>query len=343
MRCVVVPGVVVTALLAVATPAASAATVGNAATVRLDFFAGASEANRVTVTRSGDRLVVTDLGVTALQVEGTCMVDTVDPRTASCPAAAITALSLSGGSLDDEITNLSSIGGELHGGEGGDLLRGGGGAERLDGGQGRDHLDGGAGDDRVYGATLQNPEEGSDTDQLIGGLGNDRLFGSGGLDGLDGGSGTDQLDGGGGADGLQGGEGTDVLVGGGGADVEDGGNGDDTLGTEITLGVVETPQDPGDDVLLGGAGNDTLIPGPGSPLADADTINGGDGSDAVSYRARMTPVNVSKDGAADDGGMAERDNIGLDIERIIGGQASDMLRGSPGAGRSRGAPWRRHA
>jgi Ca2+-binding RTX toxin-like protein len=330
MRRLIAPCAATAALLAVAAPAAPAATVGNAAGFRLDFVPGAGEANRVKVTSSGGRLVVTDLGVANLQVEGTCVLDAIDPQTASCPEAGITELSLGGGDLDDEITNATAVGGEIRGDDGHDVLRGGDPAERLIGGAGPDQVEGGFGDDRLYGATLQNPNAGSDTDDLTGGLGNDRLVGSGGPDRLGGGPGDDQLEGGGGSDDLRGEDGTDGLIGGDGDDAEDGGTGDDTVGTEITLGVVETPQDLGNDVLLGGEGNDTLLPGPGPPLADADTIGGGDGLDFVSYRTRMASVYVTKDGGADDGGLAEGDNVGVDVERISGGLASDTLRGGDG-------------
>jgi Ca2+-binding RTX toxin-like protein len=52
----------------------------------------------------------------------------------------------------------------------------------------------------------------------------------------------------------------------------------------------------------------------------------------------MTPVDVRKDGTANDGGMGELDNVGLDVERISGGLASDTLRGGPGTGMLEGAP-----
>jgi hypothetical protein len=107
---------------------------------------------------------------------------------------------------------------------------------------------------------------------------------------------------------LSGEAGADVLRGGAGADVLDGGDGADTL--------------------LGGAGDDTIAPGPGTPLADADSISGGDGIDSVSYWPRMLPVALSKNGLADDGAEGEHDDIGLDVERLTGGAAGDRLTGS---------------
>jgi Ca2+-binding RTX toxin-like protein len=155
---------------------------------------------------------------------------------------------------------------------------------------------------------------------------------------LSGDAGQDVLRGGSGADTLLGGDGVDGLVGGDGNDTEDGGPGDDAIGFDSALGIGMTAQELGNDLLSGGPGDDTLAPGPGPPLGDADTISGGDGFDAVSYAARMTPVAVSKDGTPDDGGVGERDDVALDVERIAGGLASDTLRGGPGTDVLEGAP-----
>ena len=144
------------------------------------------------------------------------------------------------------------------------------------------------------------------------------LFGGDGTDTITGGAGNEQLEGGPGRDDIDGGDGNDALNGGDGPDTEDGG--------------------PGNDAVSGGAGDDSLSPGPGSPIGDADSISGGAGVDTVSYAARMTPVDVSKDGAADDGGATERDNVGLDVERIIGGFANDALAGGPGPDDLQGGP-----
>jgi Ca2+-binding RTX toxin-like protein len=316
---------------------AAGATVSNATTARLDFFAGAGEANRVTFTSSGDRIVVTDPGATTMRVGGTCMPG-ADPQTVSCPAAGIGSLFVLADDQNDEVVNATSLGGELDGGPGDDRLTGGIGDERLDGADGADDLDGGGGADTLYGATLQAPDAGNFSDRLRGGPGNDQLFGSGGADDLDGGAGDDQLQAGSGSDMAVGGDGADSVVGGDGDDTEDGGSGDDAIGTEVTLGVTGQPQDRGNDVMRGGPGSDTLIPGAGPPFPDADAVSGGDGFDAVTYASRMTAVSVSKDAAADDGDAAERDDVGLDVEQIVGGAGSDTLRGGPGDDRVDGGP-----
>ena len=334
-------GLTALACATVAAPGtAFAATVLHApGAARVDFRAAPAEGNLVTVTSSAGQILITDRGPSSLQTIGDCtgMFDG-DPQVVACPAAGVTALELSGDDTDDQLTNATALPAQLYGEDGIDILRGGSADDRLDGGAGADELHGGAGNDRLYGATLQDPGAGADADELDGGPGDDRLFGSGGADRVDGGPDADQLEGAGGADILQGGDGPDRLIGGDGADTEDGGAGDDAVGTDVTLGIVERSQDLGDDALLGGPGNDVLVPGLGPPMADADTISGGDGFDAVSYAARMMPVDVRKDGAADDGGLGERDDVGLDVERVSGGLASDTLRGGPGQDVLEGGP-----
>jgi Ca2+-binding RTX toxin-like protein len=125
---------------------------------------------------------------------------------------------------------------------------------------------------------------------------------------------------------ILGGTGNDRLEGGGGQDVVDGQDGVDTV-----LGGV------GDDTLTGGPGDDLLDPGPGGS-ADRDVLAGDEGTDAVSYGLRTTPVTVSKDGAANDGQANEGDNIGSDVERITGGVANDAMGGGPGADFLDGGP-----
>jgi Ca2+-binding RTX toxin-like protein len=319
-------GAVAVALVAVVHPAAAtAATVSNASGNRLEFIADPGEPNRVTVSASGDALIVTDEGVFELNsVQGTCTF--VDLRTASCPAAGVTDLDVSTGDLDDQITNATGLAGSLLGGDGNDLIRGGGADERLEGGAGSDDLDGGDGADRLFGATAQDPAAGADTDVLGGGPGSDALAGSGGPDRLEGGAGNDALDGAGGDDDVRGGDGADTVIGGAGNDAQDGGPGDDLVGTDGTA----SSQELGNDALLGGEGDDTLAPGPGPPFADDDALSGGPGTDTVSYGARLSPVAASKDGIANDGAVGERDDVGLDVERLAGGLGSDTLVGGPG-------------
>lgn len=94
----------------------------------------------------------------------------------------------------------------------------------------------------------------------------------------------------------------------------------------------------GDDLLTGGrksweiagdAGQDTLLGGSGR-----DVFSGGEGIDTIDYSARTVRVWVTLDGKPNDGTppkgktKGERDNVGVDVENIIGGSASDRLTGS---------------
>ncbi|HET6246946.1 MAG TPA: C2 family cysteine protease [Tepidisphaeraceae bacterium] len=72
--------------------------------------------------------------------------------------------------------------------------------------------------------------------------------------------------------------------------------------------------------LNGGDGNDTLIGGTG-----ADQFNGGAGTDTVDYSARTAGVSVTLDGVANDGQSGEGDNVGADVEIVIGGSGNDYF------------------
>ncbi|HEY5845602.1 MAG TPA: calcium-binding protein [Microlunatus sp.] len=88
------------------------------------------------------------------------------------------------------------------------------------------------------------------------------------------------------------------------------------------------------NVIDGGQGNDTML---GLGDADkfltsnrpdgADSISGGAGLDTISYQARGRAVSVSTDNLAGDGEPAERDNVGSDVESLIGTEFADTLFG----------------
>ena len=80
---------------------------------------------------------------------------------------------------------------------------------------------------------------------------------------------------------------------------------------------------PRGDTLNGGRANDTLVPGKG-----ADRMNGGEGNDYADYGTRTAPLTLSLDGVANDGEALEGDNLGLDVEALIGGSGNDRLTGS---------------
>jgi hypothetical protein len=92
---------------------------------------------------------------------------------------------------------------------------------------------------------------------------------------------------------------------------------------------------PGDDDLRGGPGPDLLPAGPG-----ADRMSGGGGRDAALYSEARAPVSVAIDGVANDGETGERDDVGPDVERVVGGAGDDVLEGGAGPESLDGGPGR---
>ncbi|QQS10754.1 MAG: hypothetical protein IPK81_14025 [Rhodospirillales bacterium] len=195
-------------------------------------------------------------------------------------------------------------------------------------------VEAGAGDDTVYGAAA--------ADTLGGGSENDALYGgdngsdstvsvSGGYDTLFGGdilygdSGVDTLYGDAGRDTVFGGSGNDVLYGG--ANGSDATFADGTL-YETLYGGDSLYGDSGDDTLVGGADND----------AHGDTLDGGAGSDTVSYAGTtiarvihldnlvVDDVELSYGTVADGSGV---DTI-VSVENAIGTSAADTIYGTDG-------------
>lgn len=199
-------------------------------------------------------------------------------------------------------------------------------------------VDGGAGDDTLTGGTIYSTLTGGDGADTLrtgtapgyfpgtadGGAGDDTLSGNGVLNG---GAGNDRLTGGDGRGSQQGGTGDDVISGGGGTDDLGGGG--------------------GHDLLSGGEGNDWLSDGDGpglpAPLSqngpqpvDADVLDGGPGSDTVSYNGRSAPVTVdlTKTYA---GQAGENDRIS-DVEGMSGGAGDDRLLGDAAPNTVYGGP-----
>ena len=271
---------------------------------------------------------------------------------------------LFGGAGDDAALRGGTGNDQLTGGDGGDRLEGGDDADTLDAGGGDDTVIPGGGDDgavnggdgidtvrydeagRSGGVTVDLtatdvPDGGasdgleslSGFENVVGSGADDIITGDGGANALTGGDGNDTLRGLGGADTLTGGSGNDTLEGGDDGDALQGESGNDTLdggGANDTLQGGE-----GDDVLRGAAGADGLDGGEGNDDLDGgsegDVLAGGGGTDLARYDGRTGAVSLSIDGQANDGEAGEGDNVGADIENLLGGGGADTLIGSAGA------------
>lgn len=115
---------------------------------------------------------------------------------------------------------------------------------------------------------------------ITGGSGNDSLTGGANNDSITGGSGNDTLGGAAGIDNISGGDGDDSITGAGGNDILSGGAGDDTFAdaaADLDTLTTETAS------VSGGDGNDTFIIADFSDLSSQTTIDGGAGTDILSF------------------------------------------------------------
>ena len=302
---------VATVLLAVAPTAAHAGT-ASVAGGALSYVAAEGEANDLSVAVGGGNYTLTDLAGHAIAA-GTGCSATATPSEVTCASPGITSLSLDARDRDDTIAvGPGTVAAVLTGGAGNDELTGGDATDTLNGGTDADRLDGGAGVD------VLNGDWGDDA--LVGGLGGDTFNGGTGTDvadysdrvsavtvwidalANDGAPGEGDLvktD----VENAIGGAGNDTMLGGSVANVLWGGGGHDSIDGE--------------------AGNDTLDGGDGD-----DALAGGAGTDIVTYAGRPTPVTVTLDGLAGDGGAGEDDTVRTDVETVVGGDGDDTLVGS---------------
>jgi Ca2+-binding RTX toxin-like protein len=304
---------------------ALAATLTKSADGTAILYNAGSEMNVVTVTQTGTSYVFSDPGASITSLHPDCM---ASGSSGSCSSAGVTRLELFLSSGNDSATIMPPTRSIIYGGLGNDVLTGGGGNDRLEGEADDDMLNGGGGDDELNGEQLLSSTTG--TNDMDGGPGSDTITGGAGADTANGGSGGDTLFGVAGVDDLDGGEDGDDVSGGDGNDTMRGGPGDDRVGDD-RLEVLGVPAERGDDFLDGGEGNDELRPGlgPTQGSSDADVLNGGGGGDSVVYNARGGRVEVFLDTVSNDGAPGERDNVGPDVERLVGGQAADLLVGGP--------------
>ena len=124
-----------------------------------------------------------------------------------------------------------------------------------------------------------------------------------------------------------------------------GGSQNDNANADGSIEIVRTG--PNNDNVTGGPGNDQLFTGDGTDTVNgsggddfidagfgADTVNGGANGaagDTVDYSARAFPLRVTPDGvAANDGEAGELDNVGSDVENLVGGFHNDSF-GSNGS------------
>jgi hypothetical protein len=317
----------------------------------LVYAADPGEANRLTISREGDRIVFTDGGA-AIQPGRGCTADA--PNRMSCDRRPLIDVRLEDG--DDEASSTGDVsepGGTriaLNGDQGDDTLRGSTDVSSLDGGAGRDVLAGGPGTTFIQAADIlwfgefdampaiapardevtcaaPNPgalptevDAGPD-DALSAACGPVATYGTDVID-LRGTEEPDQLSARIGPTRIEGLGGDDVVIGG---ERADGGPGNDRmLGTGLQLG------GPGDDRMDVGArgikggriagqdGND-FITGSDGP----DSLSGGAGRDRISGRGGNDTIRV-RDGERDlvrcgdgqDSVSADRiDTIGRDCER----------------------------
>jgi Ca2+-binding RTX toxin-like protein len=89
---------------------------------------------------------------------------------------------------------------------------------------------------------------------------------------------------------------------------------------------------PGDQTLIGGDGECTLKGGPGDDVLSSgtsdDVLRGGAGFDTVNYESHTHGIRVSLDGMPNDGVPGEHDNVGTDVEAVVGGQGNDRIVGN---------------
>ena len=87
----------------------------------------------------------------------------------------------------------------------------------------------------------------------------------------------------------------------------------------------------GNDTFHGGPHGDSLFGDAGADTLDGrggtDVQQGGTGFDTADYSARSLSVFVRLDTLPNDGEAGEQDNVGSDVERILGGSAGDLLEG----------------
>lgn len=246
---------------------------------------------------------------------------------------------LEGSGKDDTIVGGHSSIRTLRGGAGDDVFKG------LDlshdslvGGEGRDTIDLSAQPGAQSGIRLElTNSQFASMEAVLGTAGNDTLDGSAYTTGLslDGGTGNDVLRGGLADDTLIGGEGDDTLRGGGGTDILQGGGGSDwadfsdrTSGlVNVNIGVYDSIENAMgtayDDIFQAKSGGEA-----NAYVGGADSLNGVDGTDTVSYESAATAVKASLASGGTLGDAAG--DTYQSIENLTGSVYADDLQGNDG-------------
>jgi Ca2+-binding RTX toxin-like protein len=121
-----------------------------------------------------------------------------------------------------------------------------------------------------------------------------------------------------------GGPGADELVGG---EAMFGGPGADTLRSGDGRGYLDGGADA--DVVEGGGSDDTIVDDDG-PLPAADRLDGGEGSDTISFAPRTLAVSIDLGAVPQQGGQAAEANTLAGFETAVGGAGDDTIAGSAG-------------
>lgn len=209
---------------------------------------------------------------------------------------------IEGGTGDDTI--YGQDGNDLaSGGEGIDVIYGGAGNDRIYGNQGTDYLYGDEGNDEVHGIEdADNIFGGSEHDLLFGHGGNDKLYGNAGNDTIQGGQGADQIDGGDGADTVHYGDSTAAVTVNLATNTYSGGYaaGDVVTNVEAVNGSQYADTFTGNEsgnTFIGDAGADIINANGGDDFIiselDGDVVNGGDGTDLLSFQRQVTAATIS--------------------------------------------------
>lgn len=331
----------------------------------LRFLAKSGVMNDVVVSQDAGQLSVVDVGS---DIEAGSGCQAISSEEVHCPVSSVEAIRINSLDLDDSIDVEVDLDTTVLAGSGDDQISTAGGDDALDGEAGADVISGGGGiDTSTYKRRsasvsvsldgIANDGEVGEGDTIVGdietiegGHGGDIIVGSTSPDRLIGNEGNDDLSGGGGDDVIMPGPGTDALDGGDGSDTVDysdrstgvdvsldgqandgsGGENDD-LGLEIenirgSRGHDTLLGNDNDNVIDGDAGDDNLTPALGE-----DQVLGGTGNDTVDYSGRTASLSVTIDDVANDGQVAEEDNVRTDVENITGGSGDDSLVGNAGS------------